>query len=46
MLEVVRIKDRTAVILDRSVCYAEMGGQLGDTASLASGGSLWRVTDT
>jgi alanyl-tRNA synthetase len=46
VLEVVRIKDRTAVILDRSVCYAEMGGQLGDTASLASGGSLWRVTDT
>ncbi len=46
VLEVVRIKDRTAVILDRSVCYAEMGGQLGDTASLASGGSLWRIADT
>jgi alanyl-tRNA synthetase len=46
VLEIVRIKDRTAVILDRSVCYAEMGGQLGDTGSLTTGGSLWRVTDT
>ena len=46
VLEIVRIKDRTAVILDRSVCYAEMGGQLGDTGSLHAGGSLWRITDT
>ena len=46
VLEVVRIKDRTAVILDRSVCYAEMGGQVGDSGALVSGGSLWRITDT
>jgi alanyl-tRNA synthetase len=46
VLEVVRIKDRIAVILDRSVCYAEMGGQVGDAGSLTSGGSLWRITDT
>ena len=46
VLEVVCIKDRVAVILDRSACYAEMGGQLGDTGSLVTGGSLWRITDT
>ena len=46
ILEIVRIKDRTAIILDRSVCYAEMGGQLGDTGTLHSGGDLWPITDT
>ena len=46
VLEIVRIKDRTAVILDRSVCYAEMGGQVGDAGSLDAGGSLWRLSDT
>jgi alanyl-tRNA synthetase len=46
VLEIVRIKERTAVILDRSVCYAEMGGQVGDTGSLHSGRALWRITDT
>jgi alanyl-tRNA synthetase len=46
VLEVVQIKNRTAIILDRSVCYAEMGGQVGDTATLNGGGSLWQITDT
>ena len=46
VLEVVQIKNRTAIILDRSVCYAEMGGQVGDTATLHGGGSLWQITDT
>jgi alanine--tRNA ligase len=34
VLEVVSLKDKTAVILDTSACYAEMGGQVGDTAQL------------
>ena len=46
ILEVVRIKDRTAVILDRSTCYAEMGGQVGDSGSLHVGGTFWRIADT
>ncbi len=46
VLEVVQIKNRTAIILDRSVCYAEMGGQVGDTGVLHGGGSLWQITDT
>ena len=46
VLEVLTIKDRTAVILDRTPCYAEMGGQVGDTAEITRGGQLWRVTNT
>jgi alanyl-tRNA synthetase len=34
VLEVVSLKDKTAVILDTSACYAEMGGQVGDTAEI------------
>ena len=46
VLEVLTIKDCTAVILDRTPCYAEMGGQVGDTAEITRGGQLWRVTNT
>ncbi len=35
-----------AVILDTSTCYAEMGGQVGDTGELTGNGQLWRVTNT
>ncbi|MGA2854457.1 MAG: alanine--tRNA ligase-related protein, partial [Verrucomicrobiota bacterium] len=35
-----------AVILDTSACYAEMGGQVGDTGELTGSGQLWRVTNT
>jgi alanyl-tRNA synthetase len=34
VLEVVLLKDKTAVILDASACYAEMGGQVGDTGEI------------
>ncbi len=46
VLEVVALKDRTAVVLDASSCYAEMGGQVGDTGDLTGGGQLWRVVNT
>jgi alanyl-tRNA synthetase len=36
VLEVVGLKDKTAVILDTSACYAEMGGQVGDTGEILS----------
>jgi len=46
VLQVAKVKDRTAVIVETSPCYAEMGGQIGDTATLIQGGRQWRVTDT
>jgi alanyl-tRNA synthetase len=46
VVEVVSLKDKTAVILDTSVCYAEMGGQVGDTGELTGSGQLWRVVNT
>jgi alanyl-tRNA synthetase/REP element-mobilizing transposase RayT len=46
VLEVVSLKDKTAVILDTSACYAEMGGQVGDTGVLTGNGQSWNVTNT
>jgi alanyl-tRNA synthetase len=46
VLEVVSIKNKTAVILDTTPCYSEMGGQVGDTAEITGSGQLWRVTNT
>jgi alanyl-tRNA synthetase len=34
VLEVVSLKDKTAIILDTSTAYAEMGGQVGDTGTI------------
>ncbi len=46
VLEVVSLKNKTAVVLDRSACYAEMGGQVGDAGELSHGGQLWRIVST
>jgi len=46
VLEVVGLKDKTAVIVDTSTCYAEMGGQVGDTGELSGGSQLWRIIST
>ena len=46
VLEVVSVKEKTAVILDVSSAYGEMGGQVGDIGELTGGGQLWRVVNT
>jgi alanyl-tRNA synthetase len=44
--EVVKLKDKTAVILETSPFYAEMGGQLGDSGEISHGDHIWRVANT
>jgi alanyl-tRNA synthetase len=46
VLQVLGIKDKTAVLLDSSPYYAEMGGQVGDVGEISGGGHLWRVVNT
>ncbi|MFO1522463.1 MAG: alanine--tRNA ligase [Kiritimatiellia bacterium] len=46
VLEIVALKDKTAVVLDTSTCYAEMGGQVGDTGVLEGSGGPWTVVNT
>jgi alanyl-tRNA synthetase len=46
VLAAVNIKDKTAVTLDASPLYAEMGGQVGDTGEIQAGGKIWRIVNT
>ncbi len=43
---VLSLKDKTGVVLNRSVCYAEMGGQVGDTGEIVHADRVWRICDT
>ena len=46
VLEVVDLQGQLAVILEASSCYAEMGGQVGDSGELHLGPDLWTVAGT
>ena len=46
VLETVLLKDKPAVVLDVSACYAEMGGQVGDTGVLSKDKERWRIANT
>ena len=44
--EVTIANGRAAVVVNNSVCYAEMGGQVGDTGELATSDKRWRIANT
>jgi len=37
---------KPAVVLNNSVCYAEMGGQVGDKGLMESEGRVWKIANT
>ncbi|MDB6131290.1 MAG: alaS [Verrucomicrobiales bacterium] len=46
VIDVIEDKGRKAVILEESTCYAEMGGQVGDTGQVSGSGELWKIVNT
>ncbi|MCR5183822.1 MAG: alanine--tRNA ligase [Opitutales bacterium] len=46
ILEIAESNGKIAVIVDSTPCYAEMGGQVGDTGTLLCNGNAFKITDT
>ena len=46
ILSILSLEERTAVVLNNSPFYAEMGGQVGDTGQMSAGGHFWLVGET
>src|SRR5438477_3707254 len=43
---IVDLAEKRAVILNNSVCYAEMGGQIGDTGTIERKDRQWKIANT
>ncbi len=46
ILEIADNKGKLAVIVDKTPCYAEMGGQVGDSGTLSARGKAWKISNT